>query len=194
MGPGAQLLPVMDQPKVQSRFVRISLKIARFIGIYVLAVAIVLFLSKKELFANIKINPVIILLYFFVALPLVWALSKNFLAGLVRYALLIGLGLLINQLSPTDNANASNDSSADSFNYVGNYAADENGVQVKMIVSTNKWYGEAIEGTTGGLISSESGDVIDKALYDQYGTEIGQIRNGEIRVTIQGQYIRLKKD
>jgi hypothetical protein len=79
-------------------------------------------------------------------------------------------------------------------NYVGSYSADENGIQVKIMVGPNKWYGEVIEGRTGGLISNEGGDVSDNALYDQYGTEIGEIRGNSVIMSIQGQRVRLVRD
>lgn len=98
-------------------------------------------------------------------------------------------------LQKNDNSNAfSVTSSQNSLNYIGTYSTDENGVQVKIVVSPNKWYGEVIEGTTGGLISNEGGDVSNNSLYDQYGNEIGEIQGEEIKMAIQGQRVRLKKD
>lgn len=95
----------------------------------------------------------------------------------------------------TESPNALSSSSAQgASNYVGSYSADENGIQVKIMVGPNKWYGEVIEGTTGGLISNEGGDVSDNALYDQYGTEIGEIRGNSVIMSIQGQRVRLVRD
>ena len=95
----------------------------------------------------------------------------------------------------SESPNALSSSAAqDASNYVGSYSADENGIQVKIMVGPNKWYGEVIEGTTGGLISNEGGDVSDNVLYDQYGTEIGEIRGNSVIMSIQGQRVRLEKD
>lgn len=98
-------------------------------------------------------------------------------------------------LQKNDNSNVfSVTPSQNSLNYIGTYSTDENGVQVKIVVNPNKWYGEVIEGTTGRLISNEGGDVSNNSLYDQYGNEIGEIQGGEIKMNIQGQRVRLKKD
>lgn len=185
----------MEQSSPQSPFVRTVLKILRFIGIYLFSAFIIYFLGRQNLLANLDLNPIVLLLGYFIALPLVWALAKNFFAGFVRYALLIGLLLIVNRVMPESNSqNTSNDSDQSQLNYIGTYAADENGVQIKVVTGPNKWYGEVIEGTTGRLISSEGGEVNNKLLYDEYGNEIGEFQGSSLNVTIQGQRIRLKKE
>lgn len=186
---------MMEQSSTQSPFIRTVLKILRFIGIYLISAVIIYFLGRQNLLTNLDLNPIVLLLGYFIALPLVWALAKNFFAGFARYALLIGLLLIVNRVIPESNSpNTSNDSDQGQLNYIGTYAADENGVQVKVVTGPNKWYGEVIEGTTGRLISSEGGEVNNKLLYDEYGNEIGEFQGSSLNVTIQGQRVRLKKE
>jgi hypothetical protein len=189
---------MMEQSNNQSSFVRIFLKVIRFVGIYLLSILSVYLLGKNGAFANDKpeMSPIIFLLCLMIIAPLVWALSKSFLKGFVRFALVIGVLIVIVRIpNKTESPNALSSSSAQgASSYVGSYSADENGIQVKIMVSPNKWYGEVIEGTTGGLISNEGGDVSDNSLYDQYGTEIGEIRNNSVIMSIQGQRVRLVKD
>jgi len=188
----------MEQSNNQSSFVRIFLKVVRFIGIYLLSILSVYLLGKNGAFANDKpeMSPIIFFLCSMIIAPLVWALSKSFLKGFVRFALVIGVLIVIVRIpKKSESPNALSSSAAQgASNYVGSYSADENGIQVKIMVGPNKWFGEVIEGTTGGLISNEGGDVSDNALYDQYGTEIGEIRGNSVIMSIQGQRVRLEKD
>lgn len=182
----------MSQSQNQSPTVSTFRKILRFIGIYLSGVAIIYFLGKQGFFINIKINPVLLLLCFFIVLPLVWALSKNFFAGFIKYALLLGAIILISRVSSkTDNSNASNNSSQDSFNYIGKYSAEENGIQVKIVLGPEKWYGEVIEGTTGGLISSERGKVNDKSLYDEHRLFIDELLYNKRVIKIVGWRVQM---
>lgn len=186
---------MVEQSSTRSPFIRTCLKISRFIGIYLLSGFIVYFLGRQNLLANIDLNPVLLLIGFFIALPLVWALSKNFLAGFMRYALLLGLIILISKVLPENNPTSSSESSTqDPINYIGTYSTDENGVQIKLIAGPNKWYSEIIEGITGQLISSAGGEISNNLLYDEYGNEIGEFGRRDLKITIQGQLVRLKKE
>ena len=185
----------MEPDNNQSPFVRILIKIARFIGIYLLSVSIIYFLGQKGLFLNLKFSPILFFLFAFVLLPLVWALSKNFFAGFLKYALLTGGILAIAHLWPKpDNSITSNDSSQDSFSYVGRYSVNENGILVEIVAGTDTWYGKTIEGTTGGLINRLSGSIRNNLLYDEFNNEVGEIRKDELIITLDGFRLRLKKN
>ena len=185
----------MEQSTAQSPLVRRFLKILRFTGIYLLGITIVYMLAKENLFSNADLNPVLIFLYLFIVVPLVWALSKNFFAGFGKYAVLIGIMMLISRVpSKYYTSGSSDESSQSALGYVGNYSADENGIQVKVMVAPTRWYSEVIDGSTGNLITSEGGEINDKSLYDQYGNELGKIEGNRLNISIQGQLVRLKKD
>lgn len=183
----------MEQP-TQTTSPSIYFRIFRFVGIYVLAVSLIVILAKKELFVNVKINPIFLFLYLAIFLPLVWSLSKNFLVGFVKYALLLGAILIIGRVLPEGRNSNTFGTTNDNINYEGRYSGDENGIQIKLIVGNTKWYGEVIEGNTGGLISNQSGEVKNNKLFDQYDNEIGEIRNNKITISIQGQRVKLTKD
>ena len=186
----------MEQSNTQSTFVRILLKIARFIGIYILGIGILFVLGKVGAIDKFIKNPLLFLALALLA-PLVWAVSKKFLQGFIRYAAVLFIAWVLPIPAYQDRKAYSpntEEEEASSISYAGSYSADENGVQVKVVVSPNKWYGEVIEGTTGGLISNEGGDVSNNSLYDEYGTAIGEINGNEITMSIKGQRVRLKKD
>ncbi|MFN8303227.1 MAG: hypothetical protein U0U46_12090 [Saprospiraceae bacterium] len=186
----------MEQSQPQSSSSRLF-KTFRFIGIYVLSVLIFYLLGGKGLgiITGANVNPLLLLICGLIVFPLTWALSKNFFIGFIKYAILLVLLVFVDKgLKNSHNSDLSSDSPNASSSYVGNYSADENGVQVKIVVSPNKWYGEVIEGTTGRLISNEGGDVSNNSLYDQYGNEIGEIGDNQIKMSIQGQRIRLTKN
>ncbi|MBL7784001.1 MAG: hypothetical protein JNM22_22385 [Saprospiraceae bacterium] len=185
----------MEQSATRSRFVRVLLKIARFVGIYLLSFGIVYFLGRKGVFANGHFDPALFFLLIVLVLPLVWALSKNFFAGFIKYAVLIGVVLVIDNVWPEGGlSTVSGDSFQNSGDYTGRYSGNDNGIDVEIVVGQDRWYGEVIEGTTGSLISNEAGEVTNGSLYDQYGTEIGEINGSVLKVSIQGQRIRLKKN
>jgi hypothetical protein len=185
----------MEQSTTQSRFSRILVKIARFIGVYLLCFGIVYFLGRKGVFANGHFDPALFFLLVVLVFPLVWALSKNFFAGFIKYAVLIGVMIAIDNVWPEGGlSTVSADSSQSSGNYIGRYSGNDNGIDVEIVVGQDRWYGEVIEGTTGSLISNEAGEVKNGLLYDQYGNEIGEFSGNVLKMSIQGQRIRLKKN
>ena len=185
----------MEQSTAQSPLVRRFLKILRFIGIYLLGFIIVYLLSRENLFSSADLNPVLLLVYLFIVVPLVWAFSKSFFAGFVKYAVMIGIMMLVSRVPSKYYTSGSSDESAQSaLGYVGNYSANENGIQVKIMVTPTRWYSEIIDGSTGNLITSEAGEINEKSLYDQYGIELGKIEGNRLNISIQGQLVRLKKD
>lgn len=107
----------------------------------------------------------------------------------------MGVVLVIDNVWPeAGNSSLSGNSSQTSGDYTGRYSGNDNGIDVEIVVGQDRWYGEVIEGTTGSLISNEAGEVTNGSLYDQYGTEIGEINGSVLKVSIQGQRIRLKKN
>lgn len=185
----------MEQSATRSRFIRVLVKIARFIGIYLLSTCILYFLGQREAFSNMSFDPTLLFLFVFLVPPLVWALSKNFFTGFIKYAVFVGIVVVIGNAWPEGGISAvSGDSSQNSDDYTGRYSGNDNGIDVEIVVGQDRWYGEVIEGTTGSLISNEAGEVTNGSLYDQYGTEIGEINGSVLKVSIQGQRIRLKKN
>ena len=153
------------------------------------------FLGRMNIFANSRFDSLWLFLFILLVLPLVWALSKNFFTGFVKYALSVCVVLVIGTVWPEiDSLSVSTDSSQNSGSYVGRYSGEDNGVLVEIVVGADRWYGEVIEGNTGSLISNEAGEVSNNSLYDQYGNEIGEISGSVLKMSIQGQRIRLKKN
>lgn len=182
----------MENSNIKTPKYRTFLRVLRFIGTYALAISIILMLSKQELFVDFKINPFIIFFGIFVFLPLTWSLSKNFFWGFVRFALSLSVFLFVGQhFSKNENDGGSINSLTE--NHVGRYSSNENGIMVEVVVGSDSWYGEVIEGNTGRLISNESGRVADAVLYDQYNNEIGTVSKARLSLSIQGQRVRLTK-
>jgi len=185
----------MEQSTNQSPYIRISLIIARFVGIYMLGIAIFLGLVRVQVISTsafYSFQTVLVTLFF--ATPLIWSLSGDFKTGFSRYATVLGLIIIFSKSNASSSSKNSSGTSEETISYIGNYSGEDNGVGIKVMIGTDSWYGEVFEGTSGGLISTESGNFVDGKLYDSYENEIGSLQGSTLRITIQGQRVRLTKD
>ena len=185
----------MEQSATRSPFVRVLVRVARVSGIYCLSLFILYFLAQKGFLPNGNLDPALLFIVITIIPPLLWALSKKFFAGFIKFAISVGIIIAIGNVWPEDGTSSlSGNSSQTSGDYTGRYSGNDNGINVEIVVGQDRWYGEVIEGTTGSLISNEAGEVTNGSLYDQYGTEIGEINGSVLKISIQGQRIRLKKN
>lgn len=185
----------MEQTKSTSPTVRTLLRIGRFIGVYFLGITIFLMLFRFKIFrVSESTSQSSLFLISVFSTPLIWAFSSNFFKGLARFTVMMLVVMYINKEPLLKSSQGSIEASKGPTSYVGTYSGEDNGVEVKILVSPDRWYGEVIEGVTQQVISSEGGPLENKSLYDDYGNEIGSIQGDILRATIQGQRIRLTKD
>jgi hypothetical protein len=92
----------MEQSQNQSSISKFFFKTLRFLGIFLLNILIVYSLGANGLgvINKIEIEPVFLFSALFIVLPLVWAFSKTFILGFIRYVAIFIAIVLIGTQSP----------------------------------------------------------------------------------------------
>ncbi len=129
--------------------------------------------------------------------PLIVALNKNILRGLLIQAIVMAiLNYTIPKINsfvtPTTSVLISKDNQVDNL-IDGVYSIVTDGVKIELSVSGNSWLGETKSEYTDELINTGSGKVDGNKLFGEYGLEVGQIQNGVARINIGGYEFRLTK-
>ena len=184
------------------------------IGKYILGL-VVLFLSTVYLLQGIRLTqPAFISIIVVLTIPLFLLFNKNLLRGIV-YMLIASLSLnfilpvmgmsygssyptiMSTQDTRTARRNFENHSSekgAGEYSTDGKYSGDIGGAIATMIIIGDKWYGENHEESFGELLGSGTGTLNGNDILDQYGTKIGNVKNGKVKIIIGGESFTLYRD
>lgn len=168
-------------------------KVLRFIALYAFGFLIIRILNKEtHILDNLSLKPIIIV-PICLLLPLIWALSRNFIKGALIFLSSLFILYIVTPLVFSKTKTINSETLNIQQNYNGIYTSNENGLRVNIIINDSTWNGEVIEDNTGSTISSEYGQFKDGKLYDKYDNEIGNTLDNSIYVTIAEKRVHLDK-